>query len=80
MVIPEVPIQPILLQRQAGQWRVNDLPQPRPQPQLPIGQPALGPLDQLARELFSHTRARGPVNPVLQPPDRPLEYKQRRPQ
>ena len=74
VVIPEVPIQPILLQRQAGHWRINDPPQHPPQPQLPI----LGPIDRLATELFRQTRSRGPVNPVLQPPDRPLEYSQRK--
>ena len=58
VIVPQpevVPIQPIVLQRQGGQWRVNN-----PDPQL--DRPALGPLDRLTRELFAHTRSRGPVS------------------
>ena len=77
-VPPMVPL--IQQQRQQDQW-VLQVPQPQPQPQ---PQPAgvvprpLAPLDQLALELFRHTRSRGPVTPTLQPPDRPLEYSKRK--
>lgn len=47
----------------------------------PVRQPVLGPIDRLAYDLFHrHTRSRGPVVPTsgLTPPDRPLEYSQRK--
>ena len=61
----------------------EDQPVPHPSPpgSPPQAQPAipaapLGPLDQLATELFRHTRSRGPVAQLQAPPQRPLEYKQ----
>ena len=75
------PIQPILLQRQEGQWRLaNPVLQPapvlQPNPVQPA-RPALGPLDQLAVELFRHTRSRGTVDPIPPTPFRPPEYKRK---
>ena len=57
---PPPPVEPIVLRRQEGQWRVNNLT----------------PLDRLASELFGrHTCSRGPVQSTSSvPPDRPLEY------
>ena len=54
-------------------------PTPPPAPPVPqLRRPILGPIDQLANDLFRHTRSRGPIAPALtlQPPDRPLEYSQ----
>ena len=72
------PIPPIILHRQAGQWVRAENPQALPPPVIPAAQEApqqLGPLDQLAREIFRHTRSRGPVAQLQATPQRPLEYK-----
>ena len=75
------PVPPLVLRRQDGAWRVNNndqviVPRPPTSPVLPA--PRLGPLDQLAVELFRHTRSRGPVAQGTEPPTRPLEYKKRK--
>ena len=72
------PIPPLILHRQAGQWVRAENPQILPPPVIPAAQEApqqLGPLDQLAREIFRHTRSRGPVAQLQATPQRPLEYK-----
>ena len=64
-------VTPLRLHLQDQQWQIG----PRQLVQEP--QPRAGPLDQLATEIFRHTRSRGPVTQNLPPPDRPLEYSQR---
>ena len=79
---------PIEEEEENEDWDVGLIPLPPPltQPVVPQTPPApvlvrpnLGPVDQLAYDLFRHTRSRGPVAQALPPPDRPLEYSQRKP-
>ena len=76
-------VPPVILRRHEGQYQViNPLVD---QPPIPVLQPPpppqavpRRPLDQLAVEIFRHTRSRGPAPEVPQTPHRPLEYTQRR--
>ena len=67
--IEQPPVSPLVLQRREGNWQINR-DQRTNQPEAP-----LTPLDQLATELFRHTRSRGPVADLQPIPRRPAEYK-----
>lgn len=67
--IEQPPVSPLVLQRREGNWQIN-----RDQRTNQTVAP-LTPLDQLATELFRHTRSRGPVADLQPIPKRPVEYK-----
>ena len=74
--IPRIP--PVILRRHEGEYQViNPLREPPLLPPPTRGVPRR-PLDQLATEIFRHTRSRETAPEVPQTPDRPLEYTQRR--